>query len=327
MMLAPPILADTFTVTTLASSGAGSLSQAVADANNSPTDDVIVFQDGLSGTITLSGFQFDLGDAPSGNPGTLRIDGDRRITISGGQSTRVFEVRGGTSATLENLSVTGALTTADGGGVFCFGGTLTVNSVTFRNNQSLSGGGIHAEGGCMVTVVNSTFTGNTGTAEGGAIHVEDASLTLVNSTLVANTTNATATGGGLSVRDTQGNAISVDNSIISGNSEGDCVRFSGTIDTRHSLIGDGLDCVNGTGSDNLIGDPQLGGLTGDPEHFPLLSSSRAIDAGDDALLPLGISTDQLGATRINGGSVDMGAVESSFVPPLFRDGFESLTQR
>ena len=43
-----------FTVTNLNDSGLGSLRQAIADANTTPGNDVIVFQPGLTGEVTLT---------------------------------------------------------------------------------------------------------------------------------------------------------------------------------------------------------------------------------------------------------------------------------
>src|SRR5688572_5235116 len=57
-----------FTVLTLADGGDGSLRQAVFDANGLPGADTIVFADGLSGTIALSGGQLSITD-------DLTIDG------------------------------------------------------------------------------------------------------------------------------------------------------------------------------------------------------------------------------------------------------------
>src|SRR5262249_42946933 len=61
-------------------------------------------------------------------------------------------------------------------------------------------------------------------------------------------------------------------------------------------------------STDLTGDPDLDAFTDDGTpgngHFPLLFSSRAIDAGNEATCP---STDQLGQPRV--GICDIGAIE------------------
>jgi hypothetical protein len=53
-------LPSTFTVLNLADSGAGSLRQAVLDADAAPGQNDIVFAAGLSGTITLTSGELDL---------------------------------------------------------------------------------------------------------------------------------------------------------------------------------------------------------------------------------------------------------------------------
>jgi hypothetical protein len=70
--------------------------------------------------------------------------------------------------------------------------------------------------------------------------------------------------------------------------------------------------VNG----NKTGDPNLGALTGSPAYFPLLTGSIAINAGSNALVPGGITTDQAGNARIQGGTVDMGSFESTPPPTV-----------
>jgi hypothetical protein len=53
--LSDRIVPSAFHVSTLADTGAGSLRAAVAQANAHPGADVIVFDDGLTGTIALTG--------------------------------------------------------------------------------------------------------------------------------------------------------------------------------------------------------------------------------------------------------------------------------
>ena len=48
-----------------------------------------------------------------------------------------------------------------------------------------------------------------------------------------------------------------------------------------------------------------------PRPWPCLPGSPAIDAGNNALIPAGVTTDQRGLPRIVNGTVDIGAFESS----------------
>jgi hypothetical protein len=86
LVLAPQAgAATTFDVTTTGDSGAGLLRQAIDDANNNLGADIVVFDAGASGTITLT-------------TGHINIDDDVTITglgaadsiISGNNANRIF---------------------------------------------------------------------------------------------------------------------------------------------------------------------------------------------------------------------------------------------
>src|SRR5262245_39274654 len=79
------IVPSTFHVTTLDDTGDGSLRTAVAQANAHAGADAIVFDDGLAGTIALTGGDLDVTD-------DLKINGPGadRLTVSGGNVSRVF---------------------------------------------------------------------------------------------------------------------------------------------------------------------------------------------------------------------------------------------
>ena len=55
----------------------------------------------------------------------------------------------------------------------------------------------------------------------------------------------------------------------------------------------------------------LGNYGGPTQTMALLPGSPAIDAGNNALIPAGVTTDQRGLSRIVNGTVDIGAFESS----------------
>ena len=72
----------TFTVTNLNDAGLGSLRQAIADSNGTTVEnDVIVFQAGLTGTITLT-----TGQLPVVRSVTINGPGAGVLTISGGRA-------------------------------------------------------------------------------------------------------------------------------------------------------------------------------------------------------------------------------------------------
>jgi hypothetical protein len=76
----------------------------------------------------------------------------------------------------------------------------------------------------------------------------------------------------------------------------------------HNLLADPTGCAITLQASDLTGNPGLGEFTDNSTpgrgHFPPQASSRAIDAGDEALCP---PTDQLGQPRV--GRCDIGAIE------------------
>src|SRR5262245_8317386 len=116
------IVPSTFHVTTLTDAGAGSLRAAVAQADAHAGADTIVFDDGLTGTIALTGGELDLTDH-------LKINGPGadQLTVSGGNVSRVFTVEAGEEVSISGLTIAGgnAGNAGNGGGIDNFG-ALTV---------------------------------------------------------------------------------------------------------------------------------------------------------------------------------------------------------
>ena len=267
--------AASFVVTNLNDSGAGSLRQAIADANASAGADAITFS--VSGTILLSSTLPAITDAG------LTIDGEgQSITISGNNAVRVMEVAVGAALTVRNLTISGG-TAAAGGGIYNWG-TLTVNNSTFSGNK---GGGIYgyystvtvtnstfsgnAWGACIfnrviATVTHSTFSGNAGYGieidNGGTVNVTDstfsenkggginnsATLSVTNSTFSGNTASIDGGGGGI----TGGGTLTVANSTFLGN-KGGGIGHGGTVIVTHSVFSGNTpnDAISGAGGSGI----------------------------------------------------------------------------
>ncbi len=217
-----PAGAATFTVTNLNDSGAGSLRQAILDANATvgASANTIVFQAGLSGNLSTAG-NFSIN-------GKLELNGPGAdvLTLFGNKTT-IFVVNSGATLTLSGLKLThgqdgivnnyGTLTVNNsiisdnaGRGIYNPGGSavLTVNDSVVSNNAS---GGIYNNGG-TVTVNRSTLSGNTVTGSGGGINNYSGIVTVNYSTLSGNTVSHE--GGGIY----NGGTLTVSNSTLSGNS-------------------------------------------------------------------------------------------------------------
>jgi hypothetical protein len=132
-------LPSTFTVLNLNDSGPDSLRSAVLAAD-STSGAVIDFASNLHGTITLTSGQLNLTSSM-----TINGPGATKLTVSGNNASRVFDVGPGATVTIEGLTIangspqstTDPLLQGGGGGVVEVGATVYLNDDVFSNNQAL----------------------------------------------------------------------------------------------------------------------------------------------------------------------------------------------
>lgn len=224
--------------------------------------------------------------------------------------------------TLEKATVHGNRTAAasqwvrQGGGIYN-NGILTIRRSTVSNNTTgfaNKGGGIFNASGKTLTVEHSTLSGNVSGGYGGAL-LNQGNATLTFTTVTGN--SGFATGG---IETEPDATTTLHYSVLAGNSDDDCYASSfGTTHAAWSLIGVGVDCVNGSSFAIFTGDPKLGPLAnnGGPTrtHLPLHGSPLI-----DAIPSFEAESDQRGIPRPQGDALDIGAVE--VMVPLFADGFE-----
>lgn len=201
----------------------------------------------------------------------------------------------------------------DGGGIFNNGGgDLDLNRVDIHNNQSSNGrgGGIAASG--RMTLTNVTLSANTSittTGKGGAIFFDTAAAALLTNVTIY--TNTSTSAGGI-YREATAGTISLRNTIVAGNSGGNC---SGVINSLGYNLENANTCAFAGIGDLPNTNPLLGPLqyNGGPNVLflthALLSGSPAINK-----IPFGtngcgtsITTDQRGYARI--APCDIGAFE------------------
>jgi CSLREA domain-containing protein len=309
-----------------------SLREAIKLANANPEADTIILPAGTY-HLTLTGAGEDgavTGDLDIAASGKLTIQGAgaaATIIDASGLGDRVFQVLPGANLDISGVSILNGYSANAGGGIENFLGMVKLTGCTLSGNSAytnggaisndfgtvevvnstLSGNSVGASGGAIfnrgtLTVTDSTLSGNSGPQVGGAIRNVDGTVTITGCTLSG---NSGGQGGGIFNE----NSMTLNNSIVANSPAGGDVSNYGTLTGSHNLIEDG----SGAGlTGTIIGDPKLGPLGdygGPTKTFALLPGSPAINAGSDALIPAGATTDQRGFARIAGAHVDIGAFE------------------
>ncbi|MBD2773765.1 CSLREA domain-containing protein [Iningainema tapete] len=231
------------------SDGVTSLREAIISANADDGEDTIVFERALFSTvetITLTGGELDITDNLSIIAPRDTLTGGDLVTISGNNTSRVFEIEEEATVRLNGLIIAdgrvgdngdgirnsstlildnsiirdssaisiddrGIINNPNGGGIFKTG-RLSVNNSTISSNRTTNGtgtGGISNTGG-TISVNHSTISGNSSEFGGGGIS-NSSGISVNHSTISGNLSEF---GGGIS----NSSGISVNHSTISGNS-------------------------------------------------------------------------------------------------------------
>lgn len=328
-----PSFGLTFTVTNLSDGAApgpaGSLRRAVNDANVIIGADIINFQAGLAGVITLTNGELNIsGDVTINGPGA------NVVIISGNNASRVFSLNFGVTATINGLGLTNGLSdrgpglasagtftlnncsvsncnaTVDGGGIILLDGRGTMTGCTVSNNHcNGNGGGIWmGQGGAAIrslVMTNCTISDNAADGIGGGIRQganATTDLTLTNCTIAGNSSNGN--GGGIS---RSLGTMTFKNTIIAKNNNAtnpDISSTGGTITSNgNNLVGNTTGAAFAAGPADQIGtsaspiDPLLAPLAfngGGTQTRALRLGSPAIDAGSN---PPSTAVDQRGQLR------------------------------
>ncbi len=288
----------------------------------------VVTGSGTDATAVLNGFTITQGNADgagddNGGGGMITVSGSPTIVNVIFTENVAWDNGGGgmfngsgSDPSLFNVTFAGNWTTYRGGGMFNWNNSNpTLEGVTFSGNSGQSGGGMHNDnssptlanvvfvdnmaqsgnGGGMFncvgsspTLVNVTFSLNSAIDGGGIYNWDESNPTLVNTILWGNT----AWTGVQEISNNVSCIPTISHSLIEGSGG------SGSWDTNL-----GTDLGNNIDADPLFVDAPVGDLR-------LIPISPAVDAGDNAAIPGGVTTDLDGNPRIANEIVDMGAYES-----------------
>jgi len=252
-----------FVVTNTNDSGAGSLRNAIVEAINNGSG-TVTFQEGLTGTISLSTPLPDLTSMTIKGPGATRLTIQRSNSV--GSQFRIFRIAFGATVNISGLTISNGnaggatIETGSGGGIFN-NGTLIVDDCNISGNFSGGGGGVSNRGSLTIlnsTIANNTTTGNGGGLEniagaftlridrstisnntanqngGGIHHVSASSSTLITNTTIS--TNSAGTGGGIA----NARPLVLSNVTITGNTAtvrgGGIQSSSGTLRFNNTII-------------------------------------------------------------------------------------------
>jgi parallel beta-helix repeat protein len=277
---------------------------------------VVTCDSGETSTTVLDGFTITNGSFYNGG-GMSNVSSSPTVTNCT-FSENTANYGGGmrnynSNPTATNCTFSGNTADDGGGGMYnVVSSSPTVTNCTFSGNTADDGGGMYNVVSSSPTVINCTFSGNTA-GDGGGMFNYSSSPTVTNCTFSGN--SVFDFGGGMY---NSSSSPTVTNCILWGDSPDEISNDSsstltlsfcnlqgglsgGTIDGGGNIYVDPL-FVDADGPDNTLGT--------EDDNLRLSSGSPCIDAGSNAAVSAGVTTDlDLVGPRIVNCVVDLGAYE------------------
>jgi Ca2+-binding RTX toxin-like protein len=212
-------------------SGAGSLRDAIAVAQNGDTIDL----SGVSGTIAFASTIDTTTDL------TIKGPGADVLSLDGANSVRLFSTWG--TVSIQDLKITHGFS-YDGGALYA-AGNLSLKRVTLDDNHGqFKGGAIYADVGSSLSMIDCTATNNTNynpgnESYGGVLWADQSNVTISGSTFASNSATAgagyynTAYGGALvlwsGTNTTIANSTFTNNYVLGGSGNYNRFGYGGAI--------------------------------------------------------------------------------------------------
>jgi hypothetical protein len=335
----------TFTVTTTADSGPGSLRQAVLDANASTAADQIVFDPNVFSSLQTITLATQIGiSTNSQTVDTLTITGPGAdlLTISGNGTSRIFLMIANDITTISGMTLTkgaggdgGAIQNASnltlrdirfvenvtnsGGAIYHSAGALNVVGCTFTNNQT-TGTNINGDGGSAMELRGGTVTisgcrMSGGTTRGGGGAIRNSSVTEITDTIIENNTSGGSGNGdgGGAIYNT--GKLTLTNCVVRGNTASENTSGGG-------LVNEGQMTLINTAVTNNTAAALGGGIhhaaTASGDFLNIIDSTISQNVGNAALGNTGrgggIFIDGANNTTITGSAIYQNQIRISAAP-------------
>jgi hypothetical protein len=302
--------------------------------NNGDNSFHVIFNNnnGLNATSEVDGFTITGGNANgnsiSGNGGgiynnaaSIKISNCIITLNNASNSGGGLYNANGSNSTVTNTSILSNTSQFNAGGVMnIYSSAANFTNCTISGNSATYGAGLYNQFTSPATMINCVFVGNKASQTGGGLLNYDASNAIVSSCSFNG--NSANSGGAVAVYLASSPAIS--NTIIYGNSSAIYKDDAASIPVvTFSLVEGGYTGIGNISSDPLFISPVSPALAPDAytANLQLRPCSPAINLGNNASLPVGITTDLALKTRIAFGTIDMGAYErqSSAVAGIYVD--------
>lgn len=231
---------------------------------------------------------------------------------------------GGSAPVITDCQITGNTSGGEGGGLHCTGGSdpVITNCVITGNSTDDLGGGIFCAGAGTVPVLTGCLLANNSAtafnSAGGGICAQEGSDPVFTNCTIAN--NTSDFGGGLYCRNMGSpTVVTCGNTIFWGNTAGTGNQIrsndNAVVNLSYCDYSDDPGDVEVAAGGTVVPDADC--ITDDPEfvdaaggNFRLQGTSPCINQGNDAYIPVGVTTDLDGNPRIMGGTIDIGAYEN-----------------
>jgi parallel beta-helix repeat protein len=249
--------------------------------------------------------------------------------IDGGNSGSVVQFTGGDTSTLQGFTIQNG-SADNGGGIYVYESSPTIEKNKIMNNTSTYGGGISVESSYLnyttTTITGNTISGNTATYGGGGIYAwDDCSAIISGNTISGNSAIGNGGGGGISMFNyaNPDQTSIIENNTITGNTAavGGGIRIDNRvfIITGNTIEYNTVNSVGGSGGGIFVGLSPYVSSSGEIINN-VISYNEAIDSNGGGISVSGPGEPSLANLTINGNTISYNKVSGNNYGELWVNG-------